>query len=381
MTASLRHALTRCALVVLLSAGIGIGSGTIPAASAAQCGSWSIAASANVGGGNASILNGVAAATASDAWAVGYSGSLPGQSATLTEHWNGTGWTIVASPNAIAGGDNQFNDVAAVPGTHRFWAVGYASDNTGHDQTLAEQWYGTSWRIVPSPNPSAANNHLDAVTALAPGDVWAVGDATGNVVLTEHWNGSAWSAVPTPAPSGMLPFLTGVAGASSRDVWAVGGAFNPSTGANQILIEHWDGTAWSIVSAPAPFGQSPTLSDVTALSANNVWAVGGETDPSTGAGRTFFEHWSGTTWSVVYGSGTAGGAIAAVSAINIWALAGDMQAAHWNGTTWHLVSLPSQPTGFNQLRDIARVPGTSQLWAVGDYYKNSIPHTLTEFRC
>lgn len=56
------------------------------------------------------------------------SGSNPIQ--TLTEHWNGTAWGLVSSPNA-GSGDNLFNSVTGVQGTDDAWAVGdtfYPSD-------------------------------------------------------------------------------------------------------------------------------------------------------------------------------------------------------------------------------------------------------------
>jgi hypothetical protein len=41
---------------------------------------------------------GVAAVSSNDVWAVGVT-SNGGLSATLVEHWNGTSWTVIPSPN------------------------------------------------------------------------------------------------------------------------------------------------------------------------------------------------------------------------------------------------------------------------------------------
>jgi hypothetical protein len=41
---------------------------------------------------------------------------------------------------------------------------------------------------------------------------------------------------------------------------------------NTPLIEHWDGSTWSIVPGAAVSGH---LYSITALSASNIWAVGG----------------------------------------------------------------------------------------------------------
>src|SRR5207247_10434954 len=62
--------------------------------------------------------------------------------------------------------------------------------------------YGTSWAVVPSPDPAGAqDNELSGATAVSANDVWAVGE-TGNgaQTLTEHWNGTSWAAVSSPSP-------------------------------------------------------------------------------------------------------------------------------------------------------------------------------------
>ena len=66
----------------------------------------------------------------------------------------------------------------------------------------------------------------------------------------------------------------GVAAAASNDVWAVGfkiGPDNPDFGLQ--LIEHWNGTSWS-VDTTGPTIEGDSLSGVTVVSSNNVWAVG-----------------------------------------------------------------------------------------------------------
>ena len=66
-----------------------------------------------------------------------------------------------------------------IPSADDVWAVGSYGD-AGHSQswTLTEHWDGTQWSIVPS--PSVAAGSLNAVTATAANDVWAVGAAGGS---------------------------------------------------------------------------------------------------------------------------------------------------------------------------------------------------------
>src|SRR3954451_382711 len=62
---------------------------------------WRVVPSANPPGPAIGQFSAVACASASDCFAVGHAASGPGSS-SLIELWNGSGWSIVASPN-VAG--------------------------------------------------------------------------------------------------------------------------------------------------------------------------------------------------------------------------------------------------------------------------------------
>jgi hypothetical protein len=87
---------------------------------------------------------------------------------------------------------------------------------------------------------------------LSPDNVWAVG-ASGGVSATPktlilHWNGTRWSQVTSPKPvSGVLYAVTAV---SANNAWAVG-----KTASSEPLIMHWNGLV--PVSAPATTGPFP----------------------------------------------------------------------------------------------------------------------------
>jgi len=71
-------------------------------------------------------LQAVAARGTTSAWAVGAQRATPGAAfRTLAEHWNGTSWTVAASPSPGQGDDWLFG-LSAVPGGTGFWAVGSA---------------------------------------------------------------------------------------------------------------------------------------------------------------------------------------------------------------------------------------------------------------
>src|SRR5437870_10511216 len=119
-----------------------------------------------------------------------------------------------------------------------------------------------NWQIVASPSVGTGANSLAGVASAADNDVWAVGWAYNSGLsayrtVIEHWNGTKWSVVRSRNGTNGYNFLNGVAVVAANDVWAVGQAANGST--YNTLVEHWNGTAWSIVPSPNVPGFSSTL--------------------------------------------------------------------------------------------------------------------------
>jgi hypothetical protein len=82
--------------------------------------------------------------------------------------------------------------------------------------------------------------------------------------------------VETPDVEGTLDSFGGVYAASATDVWAVGQ--NRVGFSDATLVEHWDGSAWTIVSSP-PTGNGG-FDDVLAITPTTVWAAGAAFDPN-----------------------------------------------------------------------------------------------------
>jgi hypothetical protein len=123
----------------------------------------------------------------------------------------------------------------------------------------------------------SGHSEILSIAAISPADVWALAAVgKGNPAVIEHWNGSQWSIVSLPV-SGTLHGLSAV---SANDVWAVG---------NDGLILNWNGTQWSQVANPA--GQGASLEGLDALSANDVWAIN--------LNGSVTEQWNGTQWTAV----------------------------------------------------------------------------------
>ena len=171
--------------------------------------------------------------------------------------------------------------------------------------TLYAQWTPTAWSVIPSPNVMAGGK-LDSVSCLNQANCTAVGYSWNGGVhivvydsLVESWNGTDWSIIPSPNPSGFAPYpwieLKGISCLSTIFCTAVGSAekiFDPST--EQTLVESWNGTKWSIIPSPNPSGSSGVgLNAISCVSATHCTAVGGS---STG---TLVESWNGTKWSII----------------------------------------------------------------------------------
>ncbi|HLG78589.1 MAG TPA: hypothetical protein VFA09_04210 [Ktedonobacteraceae bacterium] len=339
---------------------------------------WSVVPSPSPSG--YALLNGVSVVSASDMWAVGYSIGNNGQQ-TLIEQWNGNQWSIVSSPDSGTQNSSDLIGTTAIS-ANNVWAVGYYSSNGGPAQTLIEQWNGSSWNTVPSPNPGSANNELFGVAAASASNVWAVGSQANGTsngqTLIEHWNGTQWSVVPSPSVGKGFNQLYGVATISPSQAWAVGFAFT-NHGEEQALTEQWNGSQWSVVKSPDRIGNG-SLTGVAAISASDIWAVGSD------AHGTLTEHWNGTKWSVVPSPNTGLGAdqlngVAAASTNDVWAV-GEYQSntgfetliEHWNGTKWSIVKSANSGQ-FNDLAAVA-VVSANDIWAVGN--SNTQSQTLVE---
>jgi hypothetical protein len=54
---------------------------------------------------------------------------------------------------------------------HNIWAIGIFEDTYVPNPTLIEHWNGSNWSAVPSPNPGTYDNILDGIEALSPHNI------------------------------------------------------------------------------------------------------------------------------------------------------------------------------------------------------------------
>jgi hypothetical protein len=342
-----------------------------PAAFAAGHGTgWRIVPSPDGARFGDNALVQVSAGPGSRAWAVGYDGGA-GKFRTLIQHWDGARWAVVRSPSPSPF-DNVLAGVATLSRASA-WAVGYNLVN-GYHRALIEHWDGTAWRVVPTPRAGPSDSDLWGVTALSATNAWAVGNENTGAFrfrpLVEHWNGTAWTLVRVPSPplTGVGATLSGIAATSPRNIWAVG---NYQTGTRfQPLIEHFNGAHWTLIPAPTP--GSALLDRISLQAPGNGWAVGIRgAVPHT---QALIMHWNGHHWAPARSPAIGGSGLADVLALTprlAWAVGSYSPRPgvnrtlieRWTGRAWTLTPSPNRRQG----SELLGISGTQQhLWAVGD---------------
>jgi hypothetical protein len=360
---------------VILAVGVPAG------ATAQELPPWGVVASPNQGPHD-NALKGIDGVAANDLWAVGeYNPGVPPTETgrrTLIQHWNGTAWSIVPSPNPTWPGMDYatLEDVVALAPTDA-WAVGYSQDFASLKlNTLIQRWDGTQWKIVRSPNPAGIDqpNQLFAVAAESASSVWAVG-GTGlfpdDAPLILRWQGLGWKRVPNDCQSaetgGYAP-LQAVLAIAPNDVWAAGDS----------TLCHYDGQSWTVVPSPQPRPEFQEIAyPLLALSAtgpNDVWAVGAriQDDGELLHWSTLIEHWDGTEWTAFYLPGEFMSGVAAVAPDDVWAVGTDGALPlilHYDGVSWSVAPAPQPPGLGGRLADAVPL-GEQDVWAVGQSFES-----------
>jgi hypothetical protein len=340
-------------LALLLFVGGGLAWATTRSGPPSTCRDWRfVRASFSPSGGYAF---GVSGTSTRDVWSVG---TTHDSSHPLIAHWDGRRWSLTLQP----GIDGALNAIVAISPVDA-WAVGLRYDAP---QTLVEHWDGTAWRVVSSPSPGSQFNTLHAVTATSSTDVWAAGyyQNPGSLdPLLAHWDGKNWRVVPLgPGASPGIP--NGVSATSATDAWAVGYkdaeiGFNTSP-----VAYHWNGTDWLEVSVDLPPDGLNAFESVSAVTANDVWAVGSTSNGS------LIEHWDGSAWHIVTGAPEVTNlrGVSAISETDVWASgngADEAATEHWDGSSWTAVAIAAPGTG-SALYAIDAISATD-VWTTGAY--------------
>jgi hypothetical protein len=367
------------AVLLVLSAGPALAAG----------GGWTIVAAPPTG--QDANLSGVTTTSDNDAWAVGYCCARPNflDAVPIIDHWNGSAWSQASVPST-GYSTNSLTAVSA-SSTSDAWAVGRSEPQRYTFYPLAMHWNGTAWSVSTS-FVSALSGQLGVgVADISPTDADAIGGHLGSAHngLVAQWNGSTWTRLTVPLPNNdnMLSDLYAISADSASDVWIVGTYLfevNSSDYAEETYSLHWNGSAWSIVPMPLEHGTNPNFEYIfNAIKANSptdVWAVGEAYNAATYASTTLIEHYNGTAWSIVPSpSPGTGGALYGVTTSNatndVWAVGSyaptgssvaQTLTLNWNGNAWSTVASPNGGTGSSALLSAATTPGASIVQAVGD---------------
>jgi hypothetical protein len=265
-------------------------------------------------------LFGATCVSSSDCWAVGATLSGGQPSAPVADHWNGSSWTAVPAPNVPGAGGALLHSVSCVS-TDDCWAVGSTTDGNGNALgTIMLQWNGVAWSLGTPASTGQPYQQLNSVDCSTGDDCWAVGatgpeqqspnflpifpGAVGDQGLIEHFDGTQWTIVPSysaASPNG--GWVSSIDCVTDDDCWAVGSTTDTSGGPSGNLVQHWDGSSWSVEPAPAPSGSPGVLTGVVCLSSSRCWASGavGQFGQSGGGGNLQpapeIEAWNGSNWS------------------------------------------------------------------------------------
>lgn len=214
----------------------------------------------------------------------------PSLGAVVTQRARDGVWTLAKARvpgHTMSGGLLQVD----VRTQHDAWAVGWVQIDDGvvpdpdggpsrqlsHDEPLVEHWNGSAWQRMTLP-AVASSWALADVEALAPDDVWAVGQTDDSLQpVLMHYNGTAWSRTPTPRYGGLQGELLQL---TARDgaVWAVGSVKSAQDVDPRGLVLRLNAGTWRAV--PLPPGTRRLAA--AASTATGIAAVGTDSGSSYG---------------------------------------------------------------------------------------------------
>jgi hypothetical protein len=190
-----------------------------------------------------------------------------------------------------------------------------ASTYKMYNQVLHWNGKRWSKATTPNPGPSSygRTSQIDALACGSATNCWGAGDYGANspaqISKNEilHWNGKKWTRSTVTNPAGDDNFFIGATCQSTRNCWAVGSHGNGEPGTLLNETAHWNGKRWALVHTPNPFG--PAMGSENSLlaarcaAAADCWAVGYQMT-TIGDYRNEILHWNGTKWTIHSAPGT-----------------------------------------------------------------------------
>ena len=280
-----------------------------------------------------------------------------------------TGWRVVAQPALKPA--SRLADVSAT-GPADAWAVGTQDQRylnfPGRPGALV-RWDGRTWseRLLPAEFGSP-----DAVSAVTPSDVWAVGEDKSVKPYAAHWDGTAWRGYPVPDQGG----FSDVAARDGRPL-VVG-----SRSAGGALVMVWNGQAFTEITVPGSDAWPGALHAVATAPGGAAFAVGDWHVDDAGYPEPLIVQRLGGAWRVAAVPKVLSARLTGVyarTATDAWAV-GTINfdssrptplIMHWDGVSWQRVTAPIASAGLSAVAGDA----AGNLWVTG--YNPSEPHGVT----
>ncbi|HEY1712270.1 MAG TPA: hypothetical protein VGG07_05180 [Solirubrobacteraceae bacterium] len=257
----------------------------------------------------ADSLNAVSCLSETVCLAVG-STTAPGRLPLLVERLDGFTWSLLTPAGATAGSaDFQAGsslDGISCTSASSCVAVGSAQQQVSQageiETTLAEQWDGSAWSLDATPNPDATQGaELRAVSCPSPGACDAVGDgrtSTTEFPIAERLHRGRWSVMnlpPVPATA-IEEVLSGISCPTIRNCTAVGFWLDSANNPHPVALR-LHGARWQLQTIPAvPNTTGGSLAAVSCPSRHLCTAVGYELLEEDGVEirqQPLVEHWAG----------------------------------------------------------------------------------------
>lgn len=266
------------------------------------------------------------------------------------------GWTPVTVPASMT--NTQPQGMSATSASN-VWLAGQRT-SVGNHRVL--EWNGKAWKD----HDLGAGYWPGGVMTTGPKSAWVFSISKDYV---RYWNGSSFKNQTT----GIWSWAVG--GTKSTDLWAVGHVKGAPA------ASHWNGTSWKRLPVPAipnmdTNGEAGSMfRAVTAVSANNVWAVGTAHQKVNGKSvlKAMLGHWNGKAWKIALGAaGTYYTDMSADGAGGVWIGQGTTMRHRSASGVWTKAAL-TVPAGGTKayISRMVNQAGTKTVWAAGGLYANN----------
>ncbi|MQY07297.1 ligand-binding sensor domain-containing protein [Actinomadura macrotermitis] len=301
-------------------------------------------------------LEAVSASGPADVWASGYQGyqgidwSIPGFGAgtvhvlppkAAVSRWDGRSWKNYDLPDF--GGDGVVSDIAAGSPSN-VWAVGRLRPNSSNDSAAyLAHFDGTAWKKVTMPETCLPTT---PVADPAGDGLWV-----GCWQQTYRYQDGKWTQHDAGAPPDRCCIgVHEISVAPDRSAWA----------GTTWGLRRWTGSAWAKVEEVE---KGVIVEQVLAIAADDVYIAGSKYTDASGQ-NPMFRHWDGRTWQDLKAEGGYGKLLHSSDGA-VWKFIPNRWGGLYrlDGDSWTQVTVPVPSDGY--LTDVASVPGSPVLWAVG----------------